>query len=113
MDQITLDKPDGSSLVIAFSGSRDSVIRDYLKAVKQDDYAGTWNSSNFNDLHADPPPVPRVTHGGKRYLLSQARLDELVIYLADVKEVEWDKSWSLKENTLMSGFSDAIPKDGT
>lgn len=109
---ITLDLPNSTTVLISFNDNRYSVIRDYLKGVKQEDFTGTWGQSERDALVADPPPVPRITIGEKKYLLSQDRLNTLIFYLDDVKSAAWDLNWSVKESQLMNDFTQ-VPKDGT
>ena len=46
-------------------------------------------------------------------LVPDSRIGVLIDYLKAVKQDDFNGTWSSKERTLFSFFSDNIPKDGT
>lgn len=111
---VTIQFSDGTNKKYSVHESRLSPLIDFLKAVKQDDFGGTWNDSDSAELSKIVPSGIRVVlESGKKYLLSQTRRDVLETYLSGVKLKPWNKSWGVNETALFAGFSDQIIKDGT
>lgn len=114
MSRVTIEHIDGRETIFNPDDSRQSVIRRFCKATKWDDYAGKWGVVERNALYIIPPTTDRVVlENEKRYLLSPTRLTALTDYLANVKGTPWNRIWGARETTLLSAFSEAIPKDGT
>ena len=114
MSLITIILTDRSETGYTIDDSRDGIIKDFCKGTKTDDYNGTWSDADRKALYDDPPTTTQVIlQNDKRYLLSEVNRLALAEYISSVADTFWDRVWGAREDTLMEGFSEAVPKDGT
>lgn len=113
MSLVIIKMTDGGETGYTVDDSRDGIIKDFCKGTKTDDYAGTWSDADRKALYDDPPTtIQCILANDKRYLLSEANRLALTEYISSVADTVWDKVWGPREDTLMEGFSDDVPKDG-